>query len=190
MNRLERDVRPILTPLVKGDTTQLNASQIAALTKWLTLKVLVLEHANPDASLTPESDRSAFFQQREIPEYFRFYCAHNIGREQMFLMRHSHTIALSRDGPDPPLNGASRNVQVVTFVAGKAVFQVVSSRLNAFSLEDRAMVTGFHDRCCIWPDPPGTFHFPNRPRLNDQSIHFISNFLERFISASRTYWVD
>jgi hypothetical protein len=190
MNALEEEVRPALVPLVTAQKTVLTVNQLEVLARWLALKTIVVEHANPRTSLTPEEDRTALFERGAIPTYFNFYAAHNVGRQRLYFLRNSHTIAATKDGPKPPLEGTDKNVQSVTLVVGEAVFQVVATRLHAFEVEEKAQCLGFHNRCRIWPKPPAEFACPPRPRLDEQQIDFVANFLHRFYQAPNMVWMD
>lgn len=190
MSGLEEEVRPILTPLIKGESCTLTGAQLKTLAQWLTLKALVVEHANAETSMTPREDRTAFFEHGVIPPYFNLYAAHNVGQSRLFFRRHSHTIAANPEGPVPPLDGTHRNIQSVTIVAGEAVFQIVATRLEAFQVEQRAWCIGFHDRCRIWPQPPDDLKCPPRPRLDDVRIEFVASFLDRFFHAPNMVWLD
>lgn len=190
MSGLEEEVRPVLTPLVEGAACALDTEQLRTLAQWLTLKTLIVEHATAETSVTPQSDRTAFFERGTIPPFFNVYAAHNVGQSRLFFVRHSHTIAVSREGPIPLLDGTHRNIQAVTMVAGKAAFQVVATRLEAFQVEDKARCIGFHDRCRIWPQPPAEVQCPPRPRLDDAGIAFVAGFLERFFHAPNMTWIE
>jgi hypothetical protein len=189
MNRIEGEVRPYLTPIITGELTTLDRQGLTTLAKWMALKVIVAEHAAPDNALTPQCDRTAFWPRGVIPSYFRLYVAHNVSNAQLYYLRHAHCIAYSPDGPNPPLDGTSKNVQIVTFATGEAVMQAVSTRIEGAILEDRAYVVGFHDRCRIWPVPATTIDFPQRPRLDADGIENIASILERYISASSATWL-
>lgn len=190
MNRLEKVVRPFLTPLVTGEKVHLNADGLTALAQWIALKSIVVEHDTQDVALTPQSDRTNFMNNLAIPNYYRIYAAQNVGKQALFFRRHSHCIGLSLDGPVPTLDGTAKNIQVVTFVVGKAVFQLIAARIDNFTLEDRASVIGFHDKAKIWPIGKPRKNFPARPRMNEASITFISGIMERYFSASNSIWAD
>lgn len=190
MNDLERAVRPIITPLVLGEHAVLFPGQLETMAKWLSLKVMVVEHNIPETALTPQADRTALHVTGVVPRYFRLYCAHNIGNDALFFQRHTHTMGLVAEGPVPPLDGTFRNVQVVTLVVGKAIFQAVCTRLDDFCLEDRAIVIGFHDRCRFWPQPPDSMAFPSRPRLDFEGIQNVASMLERYIATAKPQWFE
>jgi hypothetical protein len=190
MSELESDVRPYLTPIVKGEPVTLLRPAIAKLAQWISLKAMIAEHAAPNVALTPRTDRQAFAESLAVPEYYRVYVAHNISDTRLFYHRHSHCVALSPEGPQPPLDGTEKNIQTVTMVAGRAVLHVTAARIENFTLEGRLNIIGFHDRCRIWPEPPGPISFPARPNLNQKGIDFVATSLERMLALSRTTWAD
>lgn len=190
MNRLEGKVRPYLTPLATGERITLDQTALGIVAKWLSLKVMVVEHDAPDTVLAPQADRTAFMNTLEPPSYFRLYVAHNLGVDPLFFLRHSLFIAYNQKQLDPLLDGTDKNVQVVTMVAGKVVLQAVCTRIASFTIEDKAMVLGFHNSSRFWPDPPATKEFPARPRLDKAGIHQVATFMERYVSASDPIWKD
>ncbi|TIX48805.1 hypothetical protein [Alteraurantiacibacter aquimixticola] len=190
MNRLEGEVRPILTPIITGEKTTLNRGHVETLSRWISLKVIIAENEDPAIALTPQVDRERFWKDGTIPEYFRLYVAHNIGEQQMFYLRHSHCVAYSEGGPNPPLDGTAKNVQFVTLVVGKAVIQAVCTRIAGVAMEERASIIGFHDRCRIWPNPDDETSFPRRPRLDEDSIERVATIFQRYIDQSNATWAD
>ena len=189
MNRLERDARPFITTIVSGTPAVLGKQAVETVAQWLALKAIVVEHGTPDASLTPQQDRTAFMRDRTIPEYFRIYVAHNISNRRLFFYRHSHCMSVNSGEPRPPLDGTAKNIQAVTFIAGKAVFQVTSARIDNFILEENIQVIGFHDRCRIWPLRDMPVGFPARPRIADNGILHVASMLERLFAHRKATWL-
>jgi hypothetical protein len=189
MNQIEAEARPFLTPIVAGAATSIDSYGLTAVAKWIALKVIVAEHAVPDNALAPLIDRAIFHQSGKIPDYFRLYVAHNISKQKQFYIRHAHCFIYAEGGPNPPLEGTTQNVQVVTFVAGEAIIQAVCTRIAGVSLEDKAHVVGFHDRCRIFPTDSAVIDFPQRPRLDFAGINSVSGIMDRYIAASRGIWI-
>lgn len=189
MNKIEEEARPFLTPIVIGTKTSLDPVALQAVARWLALKIVVAEHDTGEAVLTPKEDRIALMESGAIPPYFRMYAGHNIGNDQLYFRRHSHCVARSTAGPNPPLIETNKNIQVATIVIGCAVFQLTASRSAEFLIEDHAIVAGFHDRSKFWPDPPSQLGFPARPRLNSNGIEFIAGILDRFIKQANAVWM-
>ncbi len=190
MNQLESKVRPYLTPMVTGENVTLDQAALATVAQWLTLKVMVVEHDAQNTVLTPQADRSRFRDTLEPPPYYRLYAAHNISADPLFFLRHSVCVAFTLEGPNPPLDDTTKNIQVVTMVAGKVVFQAICTRINDFAIEDRAMALGFHNRCRFWPNPPELMAFPSRPRLDKERILRVATIVERYVAASKVTWLD
>ncbi|WP_156317915.1 hypothetical protein [Blastomonas sp. AAP25] len=189
MNRIEGEAKLFLGSVVSGKFIILTQRNLEVLAKWLTLKVMVVEHDAQDVVLTPQSDRTLFYKNLQIPNYYRFYLAENISEDYLYFVRHSHCIAYNGIEPNPPLEGTHKNVQVVTLIAGRAVFQVVCTRIENVHLEEKSFMIGFHDSCQIWPNPPSSLKFPCRPRLGKDGINQISTILQRYIDRSNPTWV-
>lgn len=189
MSEIEQAAQPSLLPIICGREAKLSKDDLLQIARWAALKTIIAEHDKPGLSLTPQRDRTQFMRTQEIPEYFKIFVAHNLSKMELYFLRHANCVALTREGPIPPLDDTTKNIQVITFVVGKAVIQTVCSRSNELTLTNRAHVKGFHDRCEIWPGLKDEMSFPHRPFLNEESIHSLATFFERYIEVSDVKWM-
>ena len=189
MNRCEEAVRPFLTPIICGEPVSLEADDLHRIAQWLAMKVMVAEHDTAQATLTPLAERVDLMDHGKLPTYYRFYVASNVGERALYFRRHSHCIALSKAGPQPPLEGTTKNVQVATFVIGKAIFQVTASRSTEIVIEESSMVLGFHDKARFWPSPESPKTFPAGPRLDDAGIDKIAGIIDRLVTQGNVRWM-
>jgi len=70
MSRLEADAQPILTPLIQGRLSTLDANQQRTVAEWMALKLMVADHGHPDDYVVSETDRYDFRKSRRIPDGF------------------------------------------------------------------------------------------------------------------------
>lgn len=175
MNRLEAAARPYLTAMIAGELITLNLVAQIAVAKWIALKVMVVEHTDQEIAVTPQEDRTAFMTEGRIPPYYRIYIGGHRSNADMGYMRHSATASLDIKGPVPPLNGMRRNVQQISFLAGRMFAHVNAARIDGFDIEDRVKVVFVHDFMRLWPMQRFDFNFPEGLLLGDAELRQLSN---------------
>lgn len=191
MNRLERDARPFLTPLIEGTPIALDFIQMSIIARWIALKCIVAEHSSGNADLTPRQDRIAFRENGTIPEYFRIYVAnHNLSG--ITFVRHSLCLAVNGPEIDPPLMGARKTIQTITFLLGRIVVHLNAARIKNYTIESRYRTTPINvwDHCRLWPIQHHEAVWPRRPILDATSVVSISNALATIVSAGDITWGD
>lgn len=128
MSELENEAKPILLKLLGGESIELCAEKQKTLARWITMKAIIGEHADSDTHMTPREDRSLLRLENRIPNYFVIYIGvHNASSDSAWL-RISQTIALSPEGPSPPLGQLKRNIQSIAFICGKLFVFVFAVR--------------------------------------------------------------
>ncbi len=126
----------------------------------------------------------------KIPDAFRIYAMLNVAQRHVGYFRHSHTVALSREGPVPPVTVETpKNIQTVSFAVGRCFFHINADRIEGFRIEDRVNVVPVWDTSRFWPIQRPIRNWPHRPALNEDGIMFVMNCLQRYIDASNTVWV-
>ena len=190
MNRAEGRVRPFLRDMIEGNPVTLSATQIEDLAYWCAIKFIVLEHASDDTSITPRRDRVAFRESGKIPSYFRIYVGNHASKYRSGLRRSSRCMALSHEGPKPPLVGTAKNIQTTTILMGKLFIHLNAARVDNFEIERAYIVARVWDECRVWPIVPATRKWPHRPLLDDAGLSMIAHTLETLFSASNTIWLD
>ncbi|WP_426254523.1 hypothetical protein [Sphingomonas sp. DC2300-3] len=71
MSRLQVKVKPILQPLVSGETNSVPSSTQADLARWLTMSFMVHEQSVPDLVTTPFDVRRHFSSNQDVPPHWR-----------------------------------------------------------------------------------------------------------------------
>ncbi len=191
MSKVEGTVRPFLGRMAAGeDNILLDGDQILALAKWCTLKFLLIEHASSDVAVTPRADCLAFKTLGVIPPYFRIYVGNHASKHQTGLMRHSHTLALSRAGPRPPLEGTAKNIQTTTILLGRLFIHLNAARVDDFEIEQAYLISRVWAECQIWPAIPARRKWPHRPLLNDRGLSMVARSLETILVSDKCNWID
>lgn len=188
MNRLEVAARPIVTALALAEQITLNENDLNTLARWITVKCLVAEHDKPKVDVTPQSYRTAFMKDGKIPEFFRIYAVLNVSKSRIAYIRHTNCISLSDIGPVPPLDGATQNIQTISFLVGKVLFHLNAARIENFELEKRAIIVPVWGKCRIWPLQTVPMIWPRRPALDKDGIESVSSVLKRYIGVSKVRW--
>lgn len=135
MSQLEEKVKPTLLGIIENKSVTLTEQNLSILSRWLVMKVMVAEQSEEGTQVTPEVERKKFYENEKIPNYFRVYIARQKTTHESAYLRQSATLALSPDGPSPPLNGMRRNTQTVGFLIGSLFAYVTAARVDNFDLE-------------------------------------------------------
>lgn len=189
MNNREQEVRPFLEPMLKGEAITTTLAQMTGLAQWCAQKFIVMEHAARGTALTPRADREALRTGGQIPSYFRIYVGNHLSKSRSASIRHSHTLALSADGPVPPLDGMDRNIQTISLVVGKLFIHLNAARVEGFDIEGAYFVSRVWDECRIWPNPNSSHSWPHRPLLDNAGLGVMSAGIEEICKSDKVKWV-
>lgn len=134
MSRLEDDVKPFLTPLIRGEPIILDLEQQRTLAEWITLKMMVAEFNIPAEVVIPQIDRDALYLKRIIPSYFRIWAiSSNSEKWRSRYIRHNATFSLP--GTVPTFK-TKRNTQTIAWGVGKIFIYVMMSTAPGLDLID------------------------------------------------------
>ena len=175
MSRLESKTKPVLVPMLKNQETQLTQSYQETLALWITVKTIVGEYSEPDIAVTPEIDRHLVKEQGRIPDYYAIYLGHHSSGSDSAWLRTSMTLALTMDGPDPPLDGYTRNTQSIAFLCGPLFLFVLTMRVNGIKASDFMRLPKLTQ---IFPPQYSSVRWPNAESLNKQDMGKIAYALD------------
>ena len=188
MERLESAVRPLLTPLITRSPVALDFEQMSIIARWATLKCIVAEHTTSGTWMTPRADRIAFKADGVIPSYFSLYLANHNMKGAAGYMRHTLDLRVGTPEYDPPLDGATCNVETISFVLGHVFVHLNAARIANFDIESRYTLVPFHGQCRIWPFQHHEMVWPRRPWFDREVMTKIANTLEDFtVGRNITY---
>lgn len=128
MSRLEEAVKPTFTRMIKGEKLSLHEKDQELLSRWIAMKVIVGEHVEKGIHVTPKRDRHLLKEENKIPEYFAIHVSSHASKSDTAWLRISNTLALSPNGPNPPLVNVKRNTQSIAFLCGRVFIFVFASR--------------------------------------------------------------
>jgi hypothetical protein len=157
MGSLEAEAKPVLARLIQDEVFTLTENDQRVMSRWITMKSITGEHAEPEARVTPAADRQALRSDQRIPDYFTIYVGRQLTDSDTAWSRVSQTLALSMDGPSPSLDGRTRNFQSISFLCGPLFVYVIAARLDNFDVVS-AFNSGHLVR--IWPIHNRTVHWP------------------------------
>jgi hypothetical protein len=80
---LQDDIKPILIPLLNGDTSGLNERETPLLSAWIALFVAVAEYSDPPTSAITQTQRTYLREERTAPHDFHIWIGFHDGSEQM-----------------------------------------------------------------------------------------------------------
>lgn len=187
MSAVESAAKPFLEPMIKGEYITLDASALAIVTRWATLKAIISEHDRPENAVTPQTDRTAFMEHGTIPSFFSIYIlSHNCPARSGY-MRRSQTISLTKDGPVPPLEGRQKNTQQISVILGSVFLYINAARVDNFRIEDwlpMPAVEAFR----IWPTNRIPLSWPSLPVLTCKQIGDLAHSMDLISSLPQVRW--
>ena len=142
MSKLEETAKPILLRGFSAQPFSFSQSEQDILCRWACLKALVAENSEPELATTPHADRRDFFETQIPPPYFRIALGIHTTTFQTLCVRRAMTISFSNVIQPPLLDGLIKNTQLLTFIFGTLVFQVLAARVTKFNLLQDAAPPG------------------------------------------------
>lgn len=190
MNRVEKDARQFLTPLVQGIPVSLNVVEMTVVARWIALKCIVAEHAVPNYELTPRADRVALRELGTIPEYFRIYLIDHTVKHGIGYFRHSLGLSLTGPPSEPPAWGTPKNIQTISFFLGRILIHLNAAGIDNYSIESRYLLPQIWNECRIWPFQHFQLTWPRRPLVDDDGVIVVASALAEIMDASNIIWLD
>lgn len=185
MSRLQERAKPLLIPLIKGDSTTLDLETQHVVSAWAALAITVAEYHETDkVTITPD-DRTHLMETNEAPSNWKIWIGHYQRGDWSGHWIHNVLPVYPKENvPDFPPDGIPPpNTQTTTFVAGQLYIHAMSSALPRVVEMFRFVGSGSAKIACIWPAATEIISWPLRT-LTDGEAHAISN--EFFNSALRS----
>jgi hypothetical protein len=123
MADLEREAKPILTPLVRGERRGLLAADQEVIARWMVLKALFFDLVEAADDTAAEVDFKSYFASRTPPERFEVWLA-RYEPEALHVLQHYRSSFRTRI----PLEGIPANTphsQFLTLVFGHLILQSI-----------------------------------------------------------------
>jgi hypothetical protein len=179
MSRLQEEVRPSLVPLLTGETVTLHRLAQRRLASWITMTVMVAEHADSGHATISAKERASFRKTHSPGRHWRIW----IGRHRRFraeLFTHNalpfgteeEIKRLGREADNAP-----PNTQTTTICLGKELIVHVMSSIVAGDLVRRWQLPSDIAPCLtqIWPVKTSRIAWPPRVALTDPGIDRLAN---------------
>jgi hypothetical protein len=185
MKAVEEAVRPILTPLIKGEPFALNRDQQRTLAEWISLKVMVAEHNVPTEVVVPQADRDRFFADRTIPSYFRIWViSSNSEKWRSRYIRHNATLGL----PGTPTPTLKRNTQTIAWGVGRLFILFAMTTAAGLDLTDFFSVHPVVLK--LFPYVGDVLPLPFLKSIDDASGDRLAGILEELIQSPKVIYKD
>lgn len=135
MSRLQKQAKPYLLPLLKGETVSIDAAAQEIISAWITMFVMVAEYFNPYKVSTSQEQRRRFFDDPKCPVNWKIWIG-DFDRENWpgLLVHFALPISSAEHVPETMDNGLPRpNTQTMTFVVGRLYVHVCASVTDLFA---------------------------------------------------------
>ncbi len=187
MSTLEESVKPILVPLMLGQSNILDPKQQQILAAWYTLKVMVAEFSAPDDVASSQAERDLLMSMQQPPPGWQVWIARQQSPNwRTKYNRYSATLALRyADGePITTFGKLSKNAKAVTMGIGELLLYAIATPSGLGVQMDENLARPLRR---VWP-PSGAVIWPPSMILTDQGCDAIARSLERF--AATLPWTE
>ena len=181
MSKIEESAKPILEPIIQGDTLLLDKTMQFLLSRWLSLKVLVIDNTagNPIASKqTRDNFRS---DPQPLSGMTAWIARCDAASTQSALFRQTATIA--NKSTTPLTEDIPQNVQTVSIGVGNCFFHIHHNTSNAHIDSYFSPGGRFFQ---IWPIVTDVVFWPPIWSLTAFEVSEVANFLSKFSVALRS----
>jgi len=185
MSGIEEAAKPIMIPMMRGDTICIDADSKAKLTRWIALKTMVADANVPGDTVLTRAERSAFMSDQVLPSSFSAYVGRTSGKLwSTRFHRHAATLGLSSDAK-LPLSG--KNTQTIVFGANE-LFVVSFLDAAKLGLQLDAKIQPKVPR--LYPDRDEDLGWPPAETLLDVEAVQVATGLDQLIQSPRVRWMQ
>jgi len=185
MKAIEDAAIPVLKPLIRGEPIVLDRAQQKVLAEWICLKMMVAEHNVPADVVVPQTDRSAFFADRTIPDYFRIWVISSASEK--WRSRYTrHTATFSHPGTFP--TSRRKNTQSIAWGVGRLFIYVMMSTAEGLDLTKFIHVHPVVLR--LFPYAGETLPLPFLRSIDDASGDRLADTLDMLIGSPKVIYKD
>jgi hypothetical protein len=180
MSTLEKQVKPILTPLILGQPVILGEHEQKILATWIAKTTMVFEFARHriDVSSSPVQ-RQHVMKNKEPPHGWNIWIGHYRGEKwKTAAIRKSAALEVVRGEPAISKTSNARNTQSVTFGIGELIVNLVATSIPFLTFEIPPDFEPFTPQ--IWPFKE-SFGWPIGNILNDADANILSNGFSRML---------
>lgn len=191
MSSLELLAKPILTPLICGESCSLTVAQQKTIARWVATKVIVAEHAQRELAATSAQQRREVMDDMVAPSTWQIWLAKHNSLQWRAGGYHRQAVTLGTVDPEtgrptPPNGSLAKNTQVVTFGLGELLIYVVQTSVPDLG---RFQMTGQLYEALRQVSPStDTIEWPGGVVLSDLHINHVTTAFDRY--ASQLTWID
>jgi hypothetical protein len=124
---------------------------------------------------------------RTIPAHFHIYLLTHSCASQIGYVRTSQTMSLTKNGPEPPLEGRQRNTQQISVILGSAMLFINSARVDGFKIED-AMSMPKVVPYRIWPPNVAPITWPSDTVLTCDQMRDLAYSMKKIMALPQAKW--
>jgi hypothetical protein len=180
MSRIEEATKPLLTPLILGESITASQDERKLLATWALLRVIMAEYTGPRQISVPDAHRRWIFKEKQPPRHGVYvWVAGYAGDDSAGFYSHA-PIATHKDKWGRGFKPERINAYGVTFGIYKVIFQVfgaTTSPRGGGDLKQGGDLAASTVR--IWPPTRGEAVLPNGEPLSAVQLDYFSNVFAR-----------
>jgi hypothetical protein len=178
MSQLQEETKPLLVPLLLGESTSLHRRAQTMLAAWVAMTIMVAEHVDQEQIAISDRERAWFREHRRAPPHWRIWIGAH--QRQNYGMYTHNTLAFTSEEDfqrSPGDLATTLNTQTSTICLGQHLILHVMSSTAAWSIIRRwplsPEIAGGLTQ--IWPVRNRIVTWPPRIRLTDDGIELVAN---------------
>lgn len=172
MNELEREVAPLLIPMLHDGEVDLRPEEQRTLARWATLKLLVAQELHPSLQRIIDPSRyRQFYIDRSLPSGAQIWLGRYSGAGPWPTSYRFQTLFMKMHGQDEP---SLPNAYLAGFTIGYLAFVYWGHEIRDGAVADTSQVDEYLTQ--IWP-ATGVAHWPPAGLMEADGLDFV---LDRF----------
>ena len=178
MSALEREVKPLLSALVRGERLAIDGGAAASLALWVAKTTAMAELTHPESAALSADDVRGLMKARLPPSYLNIWMVPSGGGPD-WALRWQHFAVLWGDPltTDPE---EQPNTFSTTIGLNRVAFCVMGTRNPILPLPDLDGIPPLHS-ARIWPQSR-SLHFARERNLSDRELWVLSDLLHLWLS--------
>jgi hypothetical protein len=191
MSRLENRAKPVLAPVIRGETFDLHPTAQAVVPAWAAMMVMVAEHDDPATVAVPAPDRRFLMDAGSPPDHWRVWIGRYKGRRwktgfchHAFDFPWTEFIHSSSVEPVVFSSRTTHNLQVTTFAAGEMLLHTFSC-IDPGRMINHAVYGNYVGMAPIFPVNGGPIHWHDLPIHGDADVDRVRDALKEVFVRAR-----
>jgi hypothetical protein len=188
MSDLQQKAKPILIPLINGETVVLDKEKQKIIAAWATMSCMVAEFFSPEKAAISKAEREWLWKNGTAPENWKIWVGNY--KRGNWVGHWVHNTLPIVDEIDPKLSEKKTpkpNTQTSTYVVGQLYIHAFSCPFPEFVHRCGLSNTGAKKFAQIWPLRESMIAWPTNVISDREADNMAGEIFKKFDEAGRTF---